>query len=78
MRGYHWGAPQAVWVLSLLTTPLDDDMALANTFELRSEAYLRNASFSRTYGIPIERLHARSFTFGSHVRMDTIKHREVK
>lgn len=76
-RGYHWGAPQPAWAYSIRHAEVHDDRAMYDRFESQSNDRLHNLSFSRTYGIGLERLHAGSYSFGDYVRMDSLVKEEV-
>lgn len=76
--GYHWGAPQPAWAYSIRHAQVPDDLAMYRRFESHSNEELHNRSFSRTYGIAIERLHAGSYSFNDYVQMDALSKQDVR
>lgn len=76
--GYKWGAPQPAWAYSIRLAQAADDLAMFQRFEAHPDEILRNKSFSRNYGIGIERLHAGSYSFGDYVQMDSLQKQDVR
>lgn len=75
--GYHWGAPQPAWAYSIENAQVPDDLAMYRRFESHDNDELHNRSFSRSYGIGIERLHAGSYSFYDYVQLDSLAKQEV-
>lgn len=47
-------------------------------FQVQQANFLRNASFSRNYGIGIEQLHSGNYAFDEYIKADALEYLDVK
>lgn len=76
-RGIHWGAPEPEWAATIDTSNQNDREAMVKLFQVQQPAFLRNASFSRNYGIGIEQLHSGNYAFDEYIKADALEYLDV-
>lgn len=76
-KSIKWGATQPAWAMTLKTPNEMDRKKMIKLFEIRSAIFLRNASFSRNYGLGIEKLHSGNYAFNDYIKADALDHLAV-
>ena len=71
---YLWGNPSYAWIQSFVGTNKTEDKILVKKFQMiQSSSVLHAKTMSGNFGIGIEELNAKEFSFGKYLMMDNLK-----
>lgn len=74
---WQWAAPSIIWITSVEHSDIHIEQNLVHKFHVQDYEFLRNATFSKDYGVGIERMVGGSFAVSKFLTAEALETRTV-